>query len=309
LFDFFAKFVFEFILLILGLGFVAILWQLEAFDAPNVASAKKLLRMRGLVDVRPLPERVGARVPLFQKILVNANISRLLAVAGKNQTVGQWVTGMAGVTFLVIVALSLVYIVTQFVLGSPMYPFFLIPIGGGVTVILYVFSLRSAARKRQQGIGIELGDILVSLGVLTGPAGMPIEDSLLTMSKCTKEQYLYQLLKDRSWEYRIDNPRGLVKSKPRTQFQAFAAIAKEYDLPLFKALSGTVRSTTVKGLNPLLQYTNLAKSVYESRLGEAKVEAAKAKIKLTIPVAGMILPLMILLTAPLVYAIVKGLSG
>jgi len=55
-------------------------------------------------------------------------------------------------------------------------------------------------------------------------------------------------------------------------------------------------------------YTRVARAVYHNRLAEARFRAARAKTLVTIPVAMMLLPLLILIGAP-VFATISGGLG
>ncbi len=52
-----------------------------------------------------------------------------------------------------------------------------------------------------------------------------------------------------------------------------------------------------------------ARAVYQQRLAEARVRAARARILVTLPVAGMLIPLLLLLGAPTFQSITTGLGG
>jgi hypothetical protein len=277
-------------------------WRLEVFAPPHVAAARRNLRLRGLLDQRPAAERFGDRLPFLKTLARQTSLTRLLAVAGRAQPMNRWVASTVALALGALVFGGVLSAAGVVLTGSAVVPLALGPLLVPCAVLLSYAALHEQARQRQRLMATELGDMVVNLGVLVGPGGVPIEDALLALSRCTRDQAVYSLLRNEGW-------RQLIPNRPRSQYLLFAEIAEEYDVPEFRLLADAVRSVTVKGLDPLEQYTNLANNVYQARLAEAQTVAAKAKIKLTIPIAGMILPLLLLLTAPLVYAVIAGLRG
>ena len=85
-------------------------------------------------------------------------------------------------------------------------------------------------------------------------------------------------------------------------------IGEEYQIPTFEQVADAAANANV-GFSERETYTRLAKAIYQQRLSEAKMKAARAKILVTLPVAGMLFPLLILIGAPAFTTILKGLSG
>ena len=54
-------------------------------------------------------------------------------------------------------------------------------------------------------------------------------------------------------------------------------------------------------------YTGAAVAMYQERLATARASAARARVVVTLPVAGMLLPLLLLIGAPTLSAISSGL--
>ncbi|MHB8507143.1 MAG: hypothetical protein ACYDGR_00650 [Candidatus Dormibacteria bacterium] len=290
------------LVMLAGGACIAAAWHFDLYTPSHVAATRRLLRMRGLLDTRPIQVRVGERIPFLKQLARETSLTRLLAISGSRQEPGQWVAMTAGLGLLVLLVLSALSIVLRAAAGSSVLPLWLAPSAAGGIVVLAYAASRQSSRGRRQTLTLELGDMLVTLGVLVGPGGASVEDALLSLARCTREKAVYELLRNERWTQ-------LVPVRPRTQYQLFWAIGDAYEVPLFRTLGDVIRSVTVKGLDPLEQYTNLATSVYSARLADAQSQAARAKIKLAIPVAGMILPLLVLLTAPLIYAIVGGGEG
>jgi len=277
-------------------------WRLDVYTPPRVAAARRLLRMRGLLDSRPVVERIGDRLPFVKQLARRTSLSRLLAYTGQRYSLSRWVALTTGLALLGLLLTSVVALAAETTAGRPLVPLFFGPLVAIALVGLAYLSLLRKSRRRQREMTLEMGDMLVSLGVLVGAGGLSVEDALLALSRCTRTQAVYSLLHDDAWQ-------ELIPSRPRTQYQLFIRIGDEYEVPAFRMLGEAVRAVTVKGLDPLAQYSNLAGSFYVERLAEAQSAAARARIKLAIPVAGMILPLLLLLTAPLVYSIVNGLRA
>ena len=77
---------------------------------------------------------------------------------------------------------------------------------------------------------------------------------------------------------------------------------------MFSQVADAAANTQV-GIAERDMYTRLAKTVYSHRLSEAREHASRAKTLVSIPVAGMLIPLLILLGAPLMTSIASGLGG
>ena len=71
----------------------------------------------------------------------------------------------------------------------------------------------------------------------------------------------------------------------------------------------TLLATTNVGVPDRVAYTRLALTVYQERLADARVRAARARILITLPIAGMLVPLLLLIGAPTFHAISAGLGG
>ena len=67
-------------------------------------------------------------------------------------------------------------------------------------------------------------------------------------------------------------------------------------------------ATTNVGVPNRVAYTRLALTVYQERLADARVRAARARILITLPIAGMLIPLLLLIGAPTFQAISSGLG-
>lgn len=72
---------------------------------------------------------------------------------------------------------------------------------------------------------------------------------------------------------------------------------------MFTALGSAVRRVTERGLTSQDVYTGLARTTYAERLAEAKVAAAQTKTLIVIPMGLMIVPVLVLIGAPLIISL------
>src|SRR5215831_16658502 len=101
----------------------AALWRTGALTPPPVAAWNRVGRNHGLLDDRPLTERLGERAPFVRRFDDAANIPRLLAIAGRTESATAWVLRTVGLALLVTVggfALDLVGLTTGGELPFPL---------------------------------------------------------------------------------------------------------------------------------------------------------------------------------------------
>src|SRR5262245_23819053 len=77
------------------------LWRTGALTPPPVAAWNRVGRNHGLLDDRPLTERLGERAPLVRRFDDAANIPRLLAIAGRSESATGWILRTAALSLLV----------------------------------------------------------------------------------------------------------------------------------------------------------------------------------------------------------------
>ena len=88
----------------------------------------------------------------------------------------------------------------------------------------------------------------------------------------------------------------------------YRRIGEEFRIDAFIVVADALTSTHV-GIAERDMYTRVARGVYQQRLAQAQVRAARARILVTLPVAGMLIPLLLLLGAPTFQSITSGLGG
>ncbi|MHB8510460.1 MAG: hypothetical protein ACYDGR_17765 [Candidatus Dormibacteria bacterium] len=276
-------------------------WRLNLHVSPTVAAIRRNLRIRGKVDERPVVERLSDRYTLVRRLENEANMQRLLAIAGRDESPGLFlVRGLViGVAFLLLV---LVVDVVGAGPGGPPIPFWVGVLGAGIVGALQYAQLRTQASRRQRAMDQEVAEMFDLLGVITGNTASAVEKTLILLASCTEDQALYSLLKDEGW-------RKLVDGQPRTEHALYAMVAEAYGVPQLRVLSDVVKSVNVRGLAALPAFTGAAESASSDQLANQREESRKAEIRLRVPIALLILPILGLILAPLAAALATGLKG
>jgi len=290
-----------------GAAWVAGLWYLGLYTHPSVLSWQRLARLRGLADQRPLGERVAERVPLLRRAQAETDIGRLLAILGRPDRATGWVLRVA---FQAGLALAAVLLVDELALlgGQPaaLPPWFGL-LAAAAVALLATARLRRRARDRQRALGRAVADSLPHLAVMTYHHRVPASEALLLFARCQRDPVLRDLLTDDSWRRlveRDDAPDAAAGAAGadvgRSSAQTYERIGQAYGVPMFTALGSAVRRVTERGLTSQDVYTGLARTTYSQRLSEARVAAAQAKTLIVIPMGLMIIPVLVLIGAPLV---------
>src|SRR5256714_8966290 len=74
-----------------GIALALVLWRAGALTPPPVAAWDRVGRNHGLIDDRPLTERLGERAPFVRSFDDVANIPKLLTIAGRTESATAWV--------------------------------------------------------------------------------------------------------------------------------------------------------------------------------------------------------------------------
>jgi hypothetical protein len=289
---------------IVGVAWVAGLWYLGVYTHPAVLGWQRLARLRGLADQRPFGERVAERLPLLRRAQAETDIGRLLAIVGRSDRPTAWVLRVAFQSGL---ALAGVLLVDELALigGQPsaMPPW--VGLGAAACVaLLATLRLRRQARERRRALGRAVADSLPHLAVMTFHHRVPATEALLIFARCQRDPVLRDLLTDDSWRRLVerdhepgpaDEPGG-----GRSTAATYERIGQAYGVPMFTALGAAVRRVTERGLAGQDVYTGLARTTYSQRLADARVAAAQAKTLIVIPMGLMIVPVLVLIGAPLV---------
>jgi hypothetical protein len=299
-----------------GIGWVAALWYLRVTADPALLSWERLARLRGLAERPPLGDRLGnrlgARLPLLRNLQAEADIGRLLALAGESATPSAWLFRTAALTAATLGGLLLVDELTLLSNGElALPPGFCVAAGALVAVMAYV-RLRGRARNRQQKLGQAVGDALPHLAVMTYHHRVPVPEALVIFARCQRDRSLHQLLVESSWQHvPAAQPAPLLPAEPGRQESTaliYERMGQALGVPMFAALGSAVRRVNERGLSSQEVLTRLAYATYTERLVQARVAAAQAKTLIVIPMGLMIVPVLLLIGAPLA-ASLAGIFG
>jgi hypothetical protein len=286
-----------------GAIWVAGLWYLGFYTHPAVRSWQRLARMRGLADQRPFGDRVGERLPLVRRAQEETDVGRLLAIAGRPESATGWFLRVA---FQAGLALATVLLLDELALlggQSPVLPPWLGLAAAACVALLASVRLRRRAADRQRALGRALSDSLPHLAVMTYHHRVPASEAILLFARCQRDPVLRDLLAGERWRRLVERSSGEPAGQEgagRSTALTYERIGQAYGVPMFTALGSAVRRVTERGLTSQDVYTGLARSTYAQRLSEARVAAAQAKTLIVIPMGLMIIPVLVLIGAPLV---------
>jgi hypothetical protein len=180
-----------------------------------------------------------------------------------------------------------------------------------VAVLAYV-RLRGRARSRQQKLGQAVGDSLPHLAVMTHHHRVPVSEALIIFARCQRDRSLHRLLVEASWQdVPLAETAPIVPAEPgRHESTAliYQRIGQALGVPMFVALGSAVRRVSERGLSSQEVLTRLAYATYTERLVQARVAAAQAKTLIVIPMGLMIVPVLLLIGAPLAVSL-AGIFG
>jgi hypothetical protein len=285
-----------------GAAWVLALWYLGIYTHPAVLSWQRLARLRGLDDRRPLGDRLGERLPMLRRAQEETDVGRLLAVAGRAESATGWLLRSA---FHAGVALAAVLLADELALLTaqppPLPPAVGLVAATAVAFLAYA-RLRRQAGERQRALGRAVADSLPHLAVMTFHHRLPAAEALLIFARCQRDPALHRLLAGDAWRPLVE--RHGTSGAPSTALE-YERIGQAYGVPMFSALGSAVQRVTERGLTSQDVYTALARASYGERLAAARVGAAQAKTLIVIPMGLMIVPVLVLIGAPLV----ASLSG
>jgi hypothetical protein len=290
-----------------GLLWVGGLWLLGAYTPPALVSWRRLTRYRGLADQRPLADRLAARMSHVRRLQEEMDLSRLLAIAGSPQGPTAWLLSLLFVSGMACVALLAVDEAMNISMQYLLFPPWLALAAGGAVAVFSYAGLRAKARARQRLLGRAVADSLIHLAVVTHHQRIPLSEALIIFARCQEGGALLGLLKGDGWRRLADvaapDSRGPGRIGLRTSADTYERIGVAYGVPMFTALAGVLRRVTEKGLSSREAYTQLARSAYADLLAEAHVQASQAKTLIVIPMGLMIVPVLLLIGAPLLAAL------
>jgi hypothetical protein len=296
---------------LVGLGWVAALWYLRVTTPPAVLSWERLTRLRGLSQKRPLGDRVGARLPLLRRLQAETDVGRLLVIAGQQQSASAWSLKTGATAGATLAGLLLLDELTLVAKGQLAFPAGLALAAAATLAALAYVRLRNRAHRRQQALERAVADSLPHVAVMTYHHRVPVSEAVLIFSRCQRDSTLHQLLSDPTWQQVQPRPSvalGSFEGQPASTAVIYERMGRALGVPMLLSLGGAVRRVTERGLNSQEVLTGLARATYSERLVQARVAAAQAKTLIVVPMGLMIVPVLILIGAPLV-ASLAGVFG
>lgn len=277
-----------------------VLVRLGYLTDADVRAWRKLSALRGYARHQGRLERAADSSPLLRRLREELDLRRLLAVAERAETeiafLGRTiVVALLGFTAVVVVDTS-----ARLRGGEFAVPPWSAVLVGFAVILLRLAVLRSAASRRRDTADRALGDMMMLVAIMTDGRGLQVEDAVRILARCTTTTDLRSLV-DGGW-------RRLVTTQPRSTAELYRAIGEEYHMPQFSLVADALTATNL-GVAERDTYTRVARAVYQERLVAARVRAARSRILVTLPVAGMLIPLLLLLGAPTLQSISNGLGG
>lgn len=294
--------VFPVLIVVFGSVIGVVLWRSGALTPPEVAAWRRVGGNHGLIDQRPLSERLGERAPFLRGFDEAANIPRLLIIAGRPESATSWLLLSIGMAMLVVFAVLALDLLGLAGGGKLPWPLLYAPLFGVVAFTIRYLFLRVAAKRRQAGLDAGLSNALTEIAILTYTRQMSIEQAVDLLARAQADGWLWGLLRDEAWRQLV-----VVDAAALVPFrdQAFVSVAaiyerigRSYGVPSFTLLGSTMRRIDDKGLSPRNVLTNLARAVGASRLAEMQVRSEQSKFRQAIPIGLMIVPLLLLLGYP-----------
>lgn len=278
------------------------LWRMGALTSPAVVAWNRVGRNHGLIDERPISERLGQRAPFLLRFDQAANIPRLLAIAGRPESATAWVFRTLALSLLVLLA-GLVVDLAALAAGGPLpYPLVYCVAFGVCAFLISYLRLRIAAKRRQAGLQAGLSSALTEIAILTYTRQMSIEQALDLLARAQSDGHLRGLLKDESWRRLVmlePSPVGLQRGNAFTSAASiYERIGQSYGVPMFVELASGMRRIDDRGLSPRTVLTNLARTVAANNLAEMQVKSEQSRFRQAIPIGLMILPLLLLIGYP-----------
>lgn len=281
-------------------GWAFTLSQLGYLTSSDVRAWRRLAALRGYAGSQTRLERAAERSSAIRRLQGELDLHRLLAIADRDESDAAF---LGRTVFLALLAFTVTVVID---VGSRL--------GGGdfvvapgvavlvafAVVLVRFAALRGAARRRQERAGRTLGDMMMMVAIMTDGRGLQLEDAVRILARCATTSDLRTLV-DGGW-------RRLVTAQPRSTTDLYRNIGEEFRIGEFLLVADALTTTNV-GVAERDTYTRVARAVYEQRLTEARMRAARARILVTLPVAGMLIPLLLLLGAPTFQSISTGLGG
>lgn len=282
-----------------GLLWLVALRHLGLLADPAVLAWRRLARLRGLSHRPSLGERLGRRLPMLQRLQAETDVGRLLKVAGRADTPAGWLLRTAGLAAAVMTVFFLADQLTLATEHRPGAPPALGLLGAGAGAGLAYSRLRSAAAARRRRLALAVADALPHLAVMTYHHRLPVSEALLIFARCQRDRSLHDLLHDGG----LSHPLGteLLERQPSglpATATLYEQAGRTLGVPTLSALGAALRLINERGLSSQEVLTRLARDMLAERAAEARVAAAQTRTLIVVPVGLMIIPVLLLVAAP-----------
>lgn len=287
---------------VIAVWFAGLAW-LDIFTPQDLRAWRRLAALRGYAAAGGRLERFARRTRLAVRLQQELDLHRLLAVAGRGETPAGFLAVLLCAGLLAAAALTGAELAYRAATGgwllgagpwTGMLALPLVPVG-------LLLALRRAAHRRQERAGRALGDMMMLVAILTDGRGLQLEDAVRILARCLTGAELATLVEGEGW-------RPLVERGSAGTIDLYRMIATAYGIPAFATVADAAANANL-GFSERETYTAVARGVYAQRLADARMRAARAKTLVTLPIAAMLLPLLVLLGAPAVSTITGGLAG
>jgi hypothetical protein len=274
---------------------------LDVFTASDVRAWRRMTQLRGFATRVSAFERVARRAPLLKGLQAELDLERLLGQANSSDTAAAFLARTGAIALMAFAILIAFTAGGRALVGGWPLPPWLSVVIAGLVLPFSVVDLRRRSSETRQASARILGDMLMAIAVMTDSRGLQLDDAVRVMSRCSRDTALQNLL-DRGGFKR------LAGTAYRSTVEKYRLIADSYEIREFADLADAAATTNV-GVPDRVAYTRLALTVYQERLADARAHAARARILITLPIAGMLIPLLLLIGAPTLNAISSGLGG
>ncbi|MHB8718871.1 MAG: hypothetical protein ACYDAC_08280 [Candidatus Dormibacteria bacterium] len=283
---------------VLVLIWAAVLGRLGVLTSPDVRVWQRLTELRGLAPRRSRVQRAAARISMVQRLQEELDLERLLAIAQRDETPASFIAATIFIATAAALAAFAALLAARLG-GDPGVPVQLAALAPFIAVLLRALHLRRDAARVQRQVDRTLGDMMMLVGVVTDGRGLQLDDAIAMLSRCASTDALARL-HGGGW-------RRLLRRAPPSTLARYRAMASAFGIPAYAAVADALESTHA-GLSERDTYTRVAESVYARRLASARERAARLRILVTLPVAAMLVPLLLLLGAPAFASISAGLG-
>jgi hypothetical protein len=287
------------VIVVVGL-WAALLGRLGYLTSSDLRAWRRLAALRGYARPHTRLERAAGRSATVRRARGELDLSRLLAEANRLESDAAFLGRTAVIalfTFTVTLVADTTFRLSSGDFAAPPWIAVLL----AIAAVLVRFALvRAAAQRRRERADRTLGDMMMLVGILTDGRGLQVEDAVRILSRCATTSDLRTLV-DGGW-------RRLISTQPRSTAELYRSIGEQFRVPAFTMVADALATTNV-GIGERVTYTRVAQAVYEHRLADARMRAARARILVTLPVAGMLIPLLLLLGAPTFASLTTGLGG